>query len=47
MKGPAEVAISEDGGAFMARIRLQSDLQGADVQADMVMMGHRTGACTP
>jgi hypothetical protein len=47
MNGPAEVAISEDSGAFMARIRLQSDLQGADVQADMVMLGHRTGACTP
>ena len=47
MSGPAEVAVSEGGGAFMARIRLQSDMPGADIQADMVMMGQRTGACAP
>lgn len=47
MKGPAALAVSEGGNSFLAWIRLKSDYPDVDIDADMVMIGHRTGACAP
>lgn len=45
MNGTAEFAVSKGGGSFSGRIFLSGGADGADMTAEALMIGHRTGAC--
>jgi hypothetical protein len=46
MTGIASFVVSKGGESFAGRLLLSGDIQGAPIEADGVLLGHRTGACT-
>lgn len=45
MNGTAEFAVSKGGGSFSGRIFLSGGVDGADMTAEALMIGHSTGTC--
>lgn len=45
MSGMAQFAVSKGGGSFSGRMFLSGGLDGADMSAEALIIGHRTGVC--
>ncbi|MFN7164417.1 MAG: hypothetical protein ACK4P2_06310 [Hyphomonas sp.] len=45
MTGVAEFAVSKGGGSFSGRMFLKGQSDGAQFEAEALLIGHRTGAC--
>jgi hypothetical protein len=46
MIGTASFAVSKGGDSFYGRIHLAGKVEGWPIEAEGVLLGHKTGACT-
>jgi hypothetical protein len=46
MSGTAEFAVSKGGGQFSGRLFLTGGSEGVEMNAEGLLLGHRTGTCT-